>query len=82
MHTNTLTASLRQTEQLTAGDFYGLWLLIIELRCRIFLTENQAEMAKIHLCHFWEAIQNHYLLLIFRRMSLYHLLVTRFTLNY
>lgn len=90
-----ITAKCIQTEQLTAGDFYGLWLkcvldtdkidstfvkqlvqcmkgrqhtlfendafvaaLFPDQRYRLFLTENQVEMAKIHLCRTWDAIQN------------------------
>lgn len=36
-----------------------LWLLYLLIqRYRLFLTDNQAEMAKIHLCRTWETIQN------------------------
>ncbi|XP_068172121.1 zinc finger BED domain-containing protein 4-like [Antennarius striatus] len=90
-----ITTQCIQSEQLTAGDFYGLWLkcmldtqkiespfakrvvqcmkgrqnslfendafvaaLFVDPRYRLFLTENQSEMAKIHLCRTWEVIQN------------------------
>lgn len=32
--------------------------LFLDPRYRLFLTENQAEMAKLHLCRTWDAIQN------------------------
>lgn len=32
--------------------------LFLDPRYRLFLTESQAEMAKVHLCRTWDAIQN------------------------
>lgn len=90
-----ITTKCIQSEQLTAGDFYGLWLkcvldtdkidspfakrlvqcmkarqhtlfendafvaaVFVDPRYRLFLTDNQAEMAKLHLCRTWDMIQN------------------------
>lgn len=89
-----ITTKCIQSEQLTAGDFYGQWLkcvldtekidspfakrlvqcmksrqhtlfendafvaaLFVDPRYRLFLTDNQAEMVKLHLCRTWDMIQ-------------------------